>query len=109
MAISYKVLGQSNPTANTLVTLYTVPQFTNTVISTVTVCNQSNTVAAFSIAVRPAGASILNQHYINYNTPVPSNDTVALTLGMTLAATDVLSCNANTSTVSFNAFGSEIS
>jgi hypothetical protein len=28
---------------------------------------------------------------------------------MTLAATDVLSCNANTSTVSFNAFGSEIS
>jgi hypothetical protein len=109
MAISYKVLGQSSPAANTLVSLYTVPLATNTVISSVTVCNLSNTVAAFSIAVRPGGASILNSHYINDNTPVPGNDTISLTLGMTLAATDVLSCNANTSTVSFNAFGSEIS
>jgi hypothetical protein len=109
MAISYKVLGQINPAANTLATLYTVPFATNTVISTVTVCNQSNSMGAFSIAVRPAGAAIVNQHYINFNTPVPGNDTVALVLGMTLAATDVLSCNANTNTVSFNAFGSEIS
>jgi len=109
MAISYKVLGQINPSANTLATLYTVPFATNTVISSVTVCNLSNVAAAFSIAVSPAGAALVNQHYVNFNTSVPGNDTVALTLGMTLAATDVLSCNANTSTVSFNAFGSELS
>jgi hypothetical protein len=109
MAISYKVLGQINPSANTLATLYTVPFATNTVISSVTICNLSNVASAFSIAVSPAGAALVNQHYVNFNTSVPGNDTVALTLGMTLAATDVLSCNANTSTVSFNAFGSEIS
>jgi hypothetical protein len=109
MAISYKVLGQSNPAGNTSVSLYTVPLATNTVISTVTVCNLSNTVASFRIAVQPNGTALASQHYINYNTPVPGNDTIALTLGMTLAATDVLSCNANTSTVSFSAFGSEIS
>jgi hypothetical protein len=109
MAISYKVLGQINPSANTLATLYTVPFATNTVISTITVCNQSTTPAAFSIAVRPAGVAIVNSHYINFDTLVLGNDTVALTLGITLAATDVLSCNANTSTVSFNAFGSELS
>jgi hypothetical protein len=109
MAISYKVLGQSNPAANTLVSLYTVPLATNTVISSVTVCNQANTPATFRLAVRPGGISILNSHYINYDTTVPKNDTIALTLGITLAATDVLSCNANTSTISFSAFGSEIS
>lgn len=109
MALTYKVLGQSNPAANTLVSLYTVPLVTNTVISTITVCNLANTPATFKLAVRPGGVSILNSHYINYNTIVPGYDTVSLTLGMTLAATDVVSCNANTSTISFNAFGSEIS
>jgi len=109
MPITYKVLGQSNPTANTLTTVYTVPSLTSTVLSTVTVCNQSANTATFRLAVRPSGETLAAKHYINYDTPVPANDTVSLTLGITLAATDVLSANANTSTLSFNAFGSEIS
>ena len=109
MPITYKVLGQSNPTANTLTTVYTVPALTSTILSTVTVCNQSANTATFRLAVRPSGEAIAAKHYINYDTPVPGNDTVSLTLGITLAATDVLSANANTSTLSFNAFGSEIS
>jgi hypothetical protein len=109
MAISYKVLGQSNPAANTPISLYTVPLATNTIISTVTVCNLSSTAGSFKLAVQPGGVSILNSHYIMFNTPVPGNDTISLTLGMTLGALDILSCNANTSTISFSAFGSEIS
>jgi hypothetical protein len=109
MGIVYKVLGQSNPAANTNTALYTVPANTSTVISTVTICNQSATSAWFNLAVQPAGAALANKHYVNFNTPVPGNDTVSLTLGITLGNTDILSCNANTSTVSFNVFGSEIS
>ena len=109
MPSTYKVLGQINPTANTLTTLYTVPGSTQTVVSSITVCNQSNTAATFSLAVRPAGAVIANQHYINFQTSLPANDTVALTLGLTLAATDVLSANVSTSTISVGAFGCEIS
>ncbi len=109
MPITYKVLGQSNPTAHTASTVYTVPALTSTVLSTVTVCNQSANTATFRLAVRPSGEAIAAKHYINYDTPVPGNDTVSLTLGITLAATDVLTANANTSTLSFNAFGSEIS
>jgi hypothetical protein len=108
MGITYKVLGQINPSSNTATTLYTVPSLTSTIISTVTVCNQANTPASFRLAVRPSGASLATQHYINYDTPVPGNDTVSLTLGITMAASDVLTANANTSTVSFNAYGSEI-
>ena len=109
MGITYKVLGQINPTANTATTVYTVPALTSTVLSTVTVCNQGATPASFRLAVRPSGEAIAAKHYINYDTPVPGNDTVSLTLGITLAATDVLTANANTSTVSINAYGSEIS
>lgn len=108
MTVTYKVLGQQNPAANTLTTVYTVPSATQTVVSTVTVCNQASTATTFRLAVQPANAAINAKHYINYDTPLPANDTITLTLGMTLAATDVISANVPTTTVSFNVFGSEI-
>lgn len=108
MPSTYRVLGQSNPTANTLTTVYTVPAATQTVVSTITVCNQANTASTFSIAVRPAGESIAAKHYINFQTSLPANDTVALTLGLTLGNTDVVSANVGSSSVSVGIFGSEL-
>jgi hypothetical protein len=108
MGITYKVLGQINPSSNTATTVYTVPSLTSTVLSTVTVCNQASTGATFRLAVRPSGETLAAKHYVNYDTPVPANDTISLTLGITLAATDVLTAYANSSSISINAFGSEI-
>ncbi len=108
MGISYKVLGQNNPTANTLTTLYTTPGGANTVVSTISICNLDANASNFSIAVRPSGDAINNKHYLNYRTPLPGNDTITATLGITLAATDVVSVNASTSLISFSLFGSEI-
>lgn len=108
MTVTYKVLGQINPTANVLTTVYTVPSSTQTVISTVAVCNQSATATTFCLAVQPANAAIGSKHYINFDTPLPGNDTITLTIGMTLATTDVLSANVGSASVSINAFGSEI-
>lgn len=108
MPTVYKVLGQSNPTATTNTTLYTVPVGNSSVISTITVCNLIGTAANFRIAVRPAGAELSNQHYINYDTQIPANDQLALTMGITLAATDVVTVYANTATVSFSMFGTEL-
>ena len=109
MATTYKVLGQSNPSATTATTLYTVPSATSTVLSTATICNQASTAGTFRLAVRPAGASLAAQHYIAYDTPIAANDTVALTLGLTLATTDVVTIYASSANMSFAAFGSEIS
>ena len=109
MATVYKVLGQSNPTATTATTLYTVPASTSTVVSTINVCNQGASSGTFRIAVRPAGATLAAQHYLAYDTPIPANDSLALTLGVTLAATDILTVYASSGTMSFSAFGSEIS
>lgn len=109
MATTYKVLGQSNPSATTATALYTVPSSTSTIVSTVTICNQAATSGSFRIAVRPGGASLAATHYVAYDVPIAANDTTALTLGITLATTDVITVYASSSTISFSAFGSEIS
>lgn len=108
MATTYKVLGQINPAAATLSTLYPVPAATQAVSSTLTICNQGVSTSV-RVAVRPAGATIDPKHYIAYDVPLNQYDMISLTIGATLAATDVVSVYAGTATVSFNLFGSEIS
>ena len=109
MATSYKVLGQSAPSATTLTALYTVPSATEAVVSTVVVCNRSASNRTFRLAVRPDGASISNEHYIAYDVTVGASDSTTLTLGITMNAGDVLDVYASTTDLSFTAFGSEIS
>lgn len=108
MANYYKVLAQSNPSANTLTTAYTVPSSTSTVVSTVVITNFGPSPASYRIAVRPAGASITQAMYIAYDITVPALDSTALTLGITLATTDVFSVYSSSGLVNFNIFGSEI-
>jgi glucose-6-phosphate dehydrogenase assembly protein OpcA len=108
MPTIYKVLGQSAPSATTATTLYTVPSATNAVVSTIVVANRETTSATYRIAIRPAGATLANQHYIAYDVAVGGSDSTTLTLGITLAATDVVTIYASTANTSFNLFGSEI-
>lgn len=109
MPTVYKVLGQSNPPATTATTLYTVPAATNTVVSTVVIANLSATAATYRIAVRPTADSLANQHYLAYDVPISGNDSVTLTLGLTLSAAVLIVVYASTANLAFSAFGSEIS
>ena len=108
MATSYKVLGQVNPSANTQTTAYTVPSATQAVISTIVVSNLGPTATTYRIAIQPAGASLIQKHYIAYDISVPALDSIAFTLGVTLATTDVISVMSFSGLVNFNIFGSEI-
>lgn len=109
MAETIKVLAQSAPAATTNTNVYTVPSATEAVISTVVVANRANTAGSFRLAVRPAGASIANQHYIAYDVGIAANDSTTLTLGITMAATDILTAYASSADMSVNVFGTEIS
>jgi hypothetical protein len=109
MPTTYKVLGQSAPSATTATTLYTVPSATSTVVSTITICNRDTAAGTFRVAIRPAGATLANQHYIAFDSSVQANDTITLTLGITLATTDIITVYASSANFSFNAYGSEIS
>ena len=108
MPTVYKVLGQSNPAATTNTTLYTVPAATSTVCSTLSVANIGVS-TTFRVAVRPAGATLANQHYIVYDSVINAGSAVFLTLGVSLATTDVVTVYAGTATVAFGLFGSEVS
>jgi len=109
MAYAYKVLAQSAPSATTNTDIYTVGSGKQAIVSTITVANRSATARTYRIAVRPAGATLANQHYIAYDVSLAANDTTALTLGITLTATDVVTVYASTTDLSFGIFGSEIS
>ena len=108
MPTTFKVLGQSAPAATTNTDLYTVPAATSAVISTIVVANRAATSATYRIAIRSAGATIANQHYLAYDVAVGGADSTTLTLGITLAATDVITVYASTADTSFSVFGSEI-
>jgi hypothetical protein len=108
MAITYKVLGQSNPSATTATDLYTVPAAKSAVVSTITVCNQSTSSATYRIAVRPAGAALATSQYLAYDVTIPGNSADTITIGITLATTDVVTVYASSANFSFSAFGTEI-
>jgi hypothetical protein len=108
MAIKYKVLGQSLPNANTFTDLYTVPAGNSAVISTLNVCNTSASNVTFRAMVRPGGNAITTQQYIAFEVPVPAQDAIPLTLGISLDATDVITVHSFQGNVTFNLFGTEI-
>jgi glucose-6-phosphate dehydrogenase assembly protein OpcA len=104
-----KVLGQSNPSATTATTLYTVPSSKEAVVSSISVCNLASSSATYRIAIRPAGASLANQHYLAYDVTVGASDSTIITVGITLATTDVITVYASTANLAFSAFGDEAS
>ena len=108
MATTYKVLGQVAPLATTDTTLYTVPSATQAVCSTLSVCNRGSA-ATFRVQIKIAGAASDNKQFVTYDATVAANDTLLLTFGATLGATDVVVVYVSTGDVSFQLFGSEIS
>jgi hypothetical protein len=109
MATSYKTLGQLDLTTTSLTDLYTVPASTETVVSTVIIANRTASATTFRLAIRVDGDAISNQHYIAFDVPVAANDSTTLTLGITLAATDVVTVSAaDEDALSINIFGAEL-
>jgi hypothetical protein len=108
MATRYQVVAQSAPSATTETTFYTVPALKEVIISTLVVANRSATSATYRIAIRPAGATLADEHYIAYDVTVGASDSATLTLGITVAASDVITIYASNANLSFTAFGSII-
>jgi glucose-6-phosphate dehydrogenase assembly protein OpcA len=109
MTVTYKVLGQVAPAAGNSNTIYTVPASTQTIVSTINVCNPDSTNRAFRLAVVPSGNTLAQKHYLAYDTPISNLDSIALTLGITMGANDSVVVYANgSSNLSFSVFGSEI-
>lgn len=111
MAQSFKRLGAINITANTQTNVYVVPAATESVISTVTICNQTSSNASYSLIVMPSGAfasSANRADFIVRGAVVPAADSIILTIGLTANAGTIIAANSSLTNVSFSVFGSEI-
>lgn len=108
MALTYKILGQSAPSATTETTLYTVPALTSAVISSVIICNRGGAAGTFRISLSQGGGATANKDYLYYDLTLAANDTFIATVGLTLATTDVARVYASSGDFSFSLYGSEI-
>lgn len=110
MANVYKVLGRKAAAATTAENLYEVPSGSSAVVSTIVVANRAAAAKTFRIAVKPAtGTTLADEHYVAYDVAIAANDSTALTLGITLASSNVIVTYASAADLTFTAFGSEIS
>ena len=103
-----RVLGQVAPAAATDTTLYTVPAARALVSSRLNICNRAGVAGTFRVAVRPAGAAIVNAHFLLFDVSLAANSTYFDPPGITMAATDVITVRASTADFTFQLFGSEV-
>ncbi len=108
MAIAYKVLGQTAPTTTANVNLLTIDAGKSVAISTINVSNHTAAAATYRIFVRIGGATAGIGNDISYDITVPAKAKIAETIGVTLAATDVVTVQCDpANSITFTAFGQE--
>ena len=111
MATTYKVLGQVlAASSNAYGTLYN-PSGVSAVVSSITVSNQSTSPATYSIAVAGSATSptVPDATLLCAGVTIPANTTTSYTLGITLESGKFIRVSSSSTSVGFQAFGSEIS
>lgn len=111
MPNTYKRLGAINPSANTQTNVYVIPAATQTIISTVAICNQGANATTYSLALMDSSqfnAAAPAATFLVRNAALTGSDTIFLTVGLTGNAGSVLVANTPNANISFSAFGSEI-
>lgn len=106
---TYKILGQSAPSSTANADLITVGASKSQIVSTLNIANSTATDATCRVFARIAGATAATTNAVLYDVTVPGNGFLSLTLGITLAATDVLTVRTGTAnSLTFTAFGTEL-
>lgn len=110
MANTYKVLGQSAPTDTNNANLYTVGAGKSVVSSSLVITNVTGSTATCRVFIRVAGAAAAASNALIYDGSIAANDFKAITIGITLAATDIITVRTGTANaLTFHLFGNEIS
>ena len=107
MAETYKILGQSAVTT-AFANVYTVPAPTQAVVSSIVIANRSSSNVNYRIAVCQNGAAVSNNNYIAYDAVISGNDSIGLSLGITMGNNDLIAANASSNVITLSIFGTEI-
>lgn len=109
MATTYKnaqVAGSGNIT--TYSTLYNTGASSTAVISSLVVTNTGTEPETYRVGIVGSDTDPSSPNWVVYDAVVTGNDTVALTLGITLGTTQYLKVSASSTDVNIHAFISEI-
>jgi hypothetical protein len=110
MATAYKYSQvQGTASTGTYATLYTTPAATQAVISSLVITNQASSDVTVRIGLDTTAGTPGNSEWLVYDAVVAGNDTVALTLGVTMPASNFIRVSSSANTCNFTAFLSEIS
>ena len=110
MATAYKYAQvQGTASTGTYATLYQTPASTQAVISSLVITNQASSDVTVRIGLDTTAGTPGASEWLVYDAVVAGNDTVALTLGVTLDAAKFIRVSSSANTCNFSAFLSEIS
>jgi hypothetical protein len=110
MATAYKTAQvQGTSSTGTYATLYSTPSSTEAVVSSISICNTAANNATYRIAIMGSAGTPGASEWIVYDSVVPANETIFLTVGVTLSASRFIRVSSSANTVAFSAFISEIS
>ena len=110
MATAYKYAQvQGTASTGTYATLYSTPAATEAVISSIVITNQSSSAVTVRIGLDTTAGTPGASEWLVYDAAIAGNDTVALTLGVTMDAQKYLRISSSANTCNFSAFLSEIS
>ena len=91
--LPYKILGQIQPSGNILTTIYTVPASTNTVVTTITICNQSANTVSINVAANVSGSAVTTRNFIVSGYSLGASETLVLEPRISLNVGSILSAN----------------
>ena len=107
MPTAHLILGQAAPATSS--NIFTVPASTTYIVSTLVIANVTTSASTVRVHARQAGATAAVGNAVVYDASIPANSTVSFTLGMTFAATVVLTVVAGTSgALTVTALGSSL-
>ena len=110
MATAYKYAQvQGTASTGTYSTLYNTPAATEAVISSIVITNQASSDVTVRIGLDTTAGTPGASEWLVYDAVVAGNDTVALTLGVTMPASNYIRISSSANTCNFSAFLSEIS
>ena len=108
MAQTYEILGQLAPSANTLTNVFVTGASSSAIVGTITLHNFSDANASYSLVVRPINETLANKHFIIRGGILPAREMISITGAVTMNTNAILAANTSGGSVSFNAYGVEI-
>lgn len=102
---------QGTSSTGTYANLYSTSASATAVVSSIVVTNTGSTAGLYRLAITAVSASaptLASGQFLVYDATIQGNDTVALTLGITLFNSQRIYVSSSSNNICFNAFISEI-